>query len=79
MSHYGTHQYCCRLDQEFIMGVVRNRSGQDSGKIDMNLRIHLLDRLCLGDLLAARKTLEVLKARVEEKIKKKDKKGEVHD
>ncbi len=30
--------YCCRLDQEFICGIVRNRSGIDSGELDFTIR-----------------------------------------
>ena len=30
--------YCCRLDQEFICGIVRNRSGIDSGELDYAIR-----------------------------------------
>lgn len=31
--------YCCRLDQEFICGIVRNRSGIDSGCLDWSIRV----------------------------------------
>lgn len=30
---------CCRLDQEFICGIVRNRSGIDSGELDHSIRV----------------------------------------
>lgn len=30
--------YCCRLDQEFICGIVRSRSGIDSGELDYAIR-----------------------------------------
>ena len=29
---------CCRLDQEFICGIIRNRSGMDSGDLDFLIR-----------------------------------------
>ena len=35
---------CCRLDQEFICGIVRNRSGIDSGELDFTIRCERADK-----------------------------------
>jgi hypothetical protein len=35
---------CCRLSQEFICGVVRNRSGIDSGELDISIRVERADK-----------------------------------
>ena len=40
---------CCRLDQEFVAGIVRNRSGIDSGEIDYTIRVECLEKLVGGD------------------------------
>lgn len=32
------NKICCRLDEEFICGIVRNRSGIDSGELDFTIR-----------------------------------------
>lgn len=64
--------YCCRLDQEFILGVVRNRSGIDSGEIDYNIRCHKLSNQskgCLQDILS---TLDCLKIEVKKEIALRD-------
>lgn len=39
-ENFGTPERlpCCRLDQEFICGIVRNRSGIDSGELDYTIR-----------------------------------------
>ena len=36
--------YCCRLDQEFICGIVRNRSGIDSGELDISIRVERAEK-----------------------------------
>jgi hypothetical protein len=35
-------EYCCRLDQEFVCGIVRNRSGIDSGELDIHIRARVV-------------------------------------
>lgn len=52
---------CCRLDQEFIGGIVRNRSGVDSGEIDYELRLARLDRMTRRELSDAIECLDALK------------------
>lgn len=61
-------KYCCRLDQEFIMGVVRNRSGIDAGEIDMELRAGPFSRMSVGCLENAIKTLASLTRQVEQRL-----------
>lgn len=39
-------EHCCRLDQEFVCGIIRHRSGIDSGELDYAIR----HGRCLQDL-----------------------------
>lgn len=57
-----------RLEEECIMAVVRNRSGIDSGEIDMTLMIKRFERMSIGCLKDAIKTLEVLRLRCVKRI-----------
>ena len=62
-------KYCCRLDQEYIMAVVRNRSGIDAGEIDYTLSVEKFDNLrggCLEDVI---ETLGILKKKCEQRLK----------
>lgn len=54
-------EYCCRLREETIMAVVRNRSGIDAGEVDYSLMCAKFDKLsigCLEDVIATLKTLK---------------------
>lgn len=57
----------CRLEQEYIMAVVRNRSGVDSGEIDFNIKTYRFDSLNERDL---KRTIFILKRLIEECNKK---------
>lgn len=57
-----------RLDEECIMAVVRNRSGFDSGNIDYHLIMTRFERMSIGCLEDAIKTLDVLRLRCIERI-----------
>ena len=57
-----------RLDEECIMAVVRNRSGLDSGEIDYSLMCDKFDRMSIGCLQDALKTLSVLQNKCTERI-----------
>ena len=61
--------YCCRLKQETIMAVVRNRSGKDSGEIDYNLMCDKFDRMSIGCLQDAIVTLNVLQKKCIDRIR----------
>lgn len=54
---------CCRLAQEYIIAVVRNRSGIDAGEIDYNLNVKRFERMSIGCLNDAIKMLDVLRQR----------------
>jgi hypothetical protein len=43
-------QHCCRLDEETIIAIVRNRSGIDAGEIDYTLRTEKFDNQSIGSL-----------------------------
>ena len=57
-----------RLDEEYIMAVVRNRSGIDAGEIDYNLSVDKFDRMSIGCLLDTITTLKTLIDKCEDKI-----------
>lgn len=57
-----------RLDDEYLMAVVRNRSGIDSGEIDYSIPIQKFERQDLGSLGEIMHTLDVLKNRCLERI-----------
>jgi len=42
--------HCCKLDQEFVCGIIRSRSGIDSGELDYSIR-HNRVRPCLNDII----------------------------
>ena len=58
----------CRLEQEYIMAVVINRSGIDSGEVDYSIPCAKFDSLHEVTLEAAIKVLETLKNRCRERI-----------
>lgn len=54
--------HCCRLSQETIVAIVRNRSGIDSGEIDYTLKCDRFEKQsvgCLEDIISTMKTLIV--------------------
>lgn len=57
---------CCRLCQEYLAAIVRNRSGIDSGEIDFDIRVGKLEALVGRDrenaIHAAKYMLELLRA-----------------
>jgi hypothetical protein len=57
-----------RLDDEYIMAVVRNRSGVDSGEIDYSIKCDRFDRLSLGDLAKIIKTINELGRKCTERM-----------
>lgn len=59
---------CCRLSQECIMAVVRNRSGIDSGEIDYSLMVAKFDRLSIGCLQDAIETMDILQRKCADRI-----------
>ena len=61
--------YCCRLSEETIIAIVRNRSGIDSGEIDYNLKCEKFDNLSQYDLGQMLKTIKVLQSKCEDKLK----------
>jgi len=65
-----------RLDDEYIMAVVRNRSGIDSGEIDYSLSIDRFDKLSIGCLMDCIDTLGVLAGKCKDEIEKRSKKCE---
>lgn len=58
----------CRLTQECIMAVVRNRSGIDAGEIDYSLFVAKFDRMSIGCLKDAIVTLDTLKKKCVDRI-----------
>lgn len=58
-----------RLDAEYIMAIVRNSSGCDSGEIDCSIKCDRFDRLRPEELKDALRMLEILKTRCEDRIK----------
>lgn len=61
-------KYCCRLDQEYIMAVVRNRSGIDSGEIDYSIPVAKFQKQDVGSLVDIHETLCVLCEKVRNRI-----------
>lgn len=59
-----------RLEEEYILAVVRNRSGIDSGEIDYSIRSDRFERQDAFSLLEIAKTLDALKVKVAEQIAK---------
>ena len=55
-------EFCCRLDQEFICGIVRNRSGISSGDLDICIRVQRTKK----DLIGVIKEVEFLLNRLKE-------------
>jgi hypothetical protein len=41
---------CCKLDEEFVCGIIRHRSGIDSGELDYSI-LHNRVRPCLDDII----------------------------
>lgn len=62
-----------RLDEECIMAIVRNRSGIDSGEIDYCLMVTRFERMSIGCLEDAIRTLDVLRSRCSERIQELEK------
>ena len=56
---------CCRLDQEFICGIVRNRSGIDSGELDFSIRVERAERDLENVIIEVERMLVELKRRRE--------------
>ena len=42
--------HCCKLDEEFVCGIIRHRSGIDSGELDYSI-LHNRVRPCLNDII----------------------------
>ena len=57
-----------RLDEEYIMAVVRNRSGIDSGEIDYSIKCDRFERLNVADLCEVIKTINILGRRCTERL-----------
>lgn len=57
-----------RIEDEYIMAVVRNRSGVDSGELDYSIRCSRFDELSVRDLKEVREILCRLSDRVVERI-----------
>jgi hypothetical protein len=55
--------FMSRLDDECVMAVVRNRSGESAGEIDMDLFTERFEKLCIGDLDDVLITLNTLSKR----------------
>lgn len=60
-----------RLDEEYIMAVVRNRSGIDSGEIDYSIKVDRFDKLSERDLNEVLNMLDRLEHRVIEEISRR--------
>lgn len=54
---------CCRLDEEFICGVVRNRSGIDSGELDYTIRVVRAEKDLPNVIKEVERLLAALRAR----------------
>ena len=37
------NEHCCRLDEEFICGIIRHRAGIDEGDLDYQIRRYVVD------------------------------------
>lgn len=57
-----------RIEDEYILYVGRNRSGQDSGQIDYGIRINRFEDLSTSDLEDMIKTLNVLISKTNERL-----------
>lgn len=68
-----------RLEEECIVAVVRNRSGIDAGEIDYTLMCDKFDRMSVGCLKDGLRTLDVLKQKFQDRIKKLEDEFEVTD
>lgn len=58
----------CRLEQEYIMAVVINRSGIDSGEVDMSIPTDRFEHLPVACLLEVVKELDYLKLYTENRL-----------
>lgn len=59
---------CCRLCQEYLMAVVINRSGIDSGEVDMAIPVSRFDSLHEFTLRRVVEELDHLRGKVLERI-----------
>lgn len=60
--------YCCRLNQECIMAIVRNRSGIDSGEIDYIIKGARFDSQNIKSMFEIISTLKELINRCQDRI-----------
>ncbi len=60
--------YCCRLDQETIIAIVRNRSGVDCGEIDYNIRGERFDNQDIKSIFEIISALKDLINRCQDRI-----------
>lgn len=65
---YGPPHRRSRLDEEYIMAVVRNRSGVDAGEIDYSLHVGRLDIMDMEDLKVARQVIGILADRINDRV-----------
>jgi hypothetical protein len=75
-SHMGRGSKMSRLEEECIMYVGRNRSGMDAGEIDYGIYLAKFERMSLGDLTDALKSLDIMKNRVLSRITELEKQDE---
>jgi hypothetical protein len=57
-----------RLEEECIFYIGRNRSGIDSGEIDYGIFMSKFERMSVGCLEDALKSLNVIETRIKERI-----------
>jgi hypothetical protein len=57
-----------RLDEEFIMAVVRNSSGIDSGELDYSIKSDRFENLSFKDILKVKDVLIDLSTKCNERI-----------
>jgi len=63
-------KYCCRLDEETIISIGRNRSGIDSGEIDYTIMCDKFNQQDAGSLCYMISTMEDLIKQCKRRINK---------
>lgn len=66
-------EYCCRLNEECIVAIVRNRIGVDFGEIDYTIRCERFDNQDRKSLLEMISTMRILINKCQDRIDELDK------
>lgn len=57
-----------RIEEEYIIAIVRNRSGVDAGEIDYSLKVDKFEKMSIGCLKDTLKTMSVLETKIKDRL-----------